>query len=388
MSVSVAIICRNSSDVIERCLESVKDADEIVVVDTGSDDNTMEIVRKYTDKVYEYWGCNEGGKKDGLFANFADARNKALEYCTQTHILTIDSDEVLNYGMDEMKRFTGVSMSVKCISADTGESHYQPRLYLRSPSIFWQGAAHNYLNCPDGEPSNITITFHGNKQKQRDPDRTMRILERWIKDNPDNCLREMYYLSKEYYKRRWYNRAIAVINTYLLQSKNPGEKADALIILALCHIHLKNKPEAINACLGAININPDFEEALRMAGELATSPARLKWKHLASQAANVGVLFIRQERRIRVTLFADKDYTQFINSVRNGKIDIEIICPQNYNQLSIEAIKSRLANSDIIHTTGRIKAEAPNKRIIRSEDFNPDAEYWTKIYLNNKNEIK
>ena len=70
-TISVSLICRNSSDVLERCLESVKDADEIVICDTGSSDNTLEIARKYTDKVFEYWLCNEGGKKDGLFADFA-----------------------------------------------------------------------------------------------------------------------------------------------------------------------------------------------------------------------------------------------------------------------------------------------------------------------------
>jgi len=117
MSLSVAIICRNSSDVIERCLESIKDADEIVVVDTGSFDNTIEIAKRYTDKVYEYWGCNESGKKDGLFMSFADARNKALEYCTMTHIFSIDADEVLEQGMDEMKKFEGISLAVRCISA-------------------------------------------------------------------------------------------------------------------------------------------------------------------------------------------------------------------------------------------------------------------------------
>ena len=74
MSLSVAIICRNSSDVIERCLESIKDADEIVVVDTGSFDNTIEIAKRYTDKVYEYWGATKEEEKRRAFMSFADAR--------------------------------------------------------------------------------------------------------------------------------------------------------------------------------------------------------------------------------------------------------------------------------------------------------------------------
>ncbi|HBJ81948.1 glycosyltransferase, partial [Pseudothermotoga sp.] len=50
---SVAMIVKDEESNIRRALDSVKDiADEIVVVDTGSVDNTPDIVRKYTDKLY------------------------------------------------------------------------------------------------------------------------------------------------------------------------------------------------------------------------------------------------------------------------------------------------------------------------------------------------
>ena len=49
---SVYIICKNEEKHIQRVLESVKDFDEIIVVDSGSVDNTLEIARKYTNKVF------------------------------------------------------------------------------------------------------------------------------------------------------------------------------------------------------------------------------------------------------------------------------------------------------------------------------------------------
>lgn len=46
--ISVSLIVKNESSCLAKCLESVKDADEIIICDTGSQDNTIEIAKKYT----------------------------------------------------------------------------------------------------------------------------------------------------------------------------------------------------------------------------------------------------------------------------------------------------------------------------------------------------
>jgi glycosyltransferase involved in cell wall biosynthesis len=375
MSISVSMIVRNSSDVLCRCLESVNDADEIVIVDTGSDDNTIEIAKKYTDKVYEYWGCNEGGKKDGLFANFADARNYSLSKCTKTHVFTIDSDEELEPGgMEIMKAFPGKALSVKCVSGIHGEIHRQPRLYMRHPAIYWKGAAHNYLTCSGGQFSDVTITYWPNTQKKKDPDRTKRILERWVKKNPKNCTRELYYLAKEYFKRHWFKKAKKTFEKYIPKSEFPAEKADALVMLTRCNIGLNKYDEATNTCMAAININPEFKEALELAGELAPSNTnRLKWKHIASNAINNDVLFTRLDKRLKVTVLSKWDWAGsgygIVKSVRKasgGAIDIEAITEnEGVGSLKFqiqtgpgimrtgkEVAEARIKNSDIIHFKG------------------------------------
>lgn len=82
--ISIPFIVKNESKYMRICLESIKDiADEIIVADTGSTDNTKEICKQYTDKIYDYkWNDS-----------FADARNFALEKCTGDWILRIDGDE-------------------------------------------------------------------------------------------------------------------------------------------------------------------------------------------------------------------------------------------------------------------------------------------------------
>jgi len=372
--ISVSMIVRNSSDVLERCLETVKTADEIVIVDTGSDDETKLIARKYTDKIYDYWGCNEGGKKDGLFANFADARNFSLSKCTGTHILTIDSDEELEPGgIEKLKQFDGKALSIKCISGVTGEIHRQPRFYRREPGIYWKGAAHNYLTCSGGQYSDITITYWPNQQKKKDPDRTMRILERWVKENRKDCTRELYYLAKEYYKRGWWKKAIKVYEKYIPKSTFLAEKADALVFLSRCYVAQGKYDKAVNACMGALNINPEFQEALLLIGELSNVENRLKWQHLASSANNAGVLFTRPDKRMKVTVLSKWDWAgsgyRIVKAVRKaskGAIDIEAITeyegqgtdkyyiPSGPSVLRIgkEVAQSRINQSDIIHFKG------------------------------------
>ena len=54
ITVSLCMIVRDEEAVLERCLESVRDAvDEIIIVDTGSTDGTKDIGRKYTGKIYD-----------------------------------------------------------------------------------------------------------------------------------------------------------------------------------------------------------------------------------------------------------------------------------------------------------------------------------------------
>jgi glycosyltransferase involved in cell wall biosynthesis len=80
---SVILITQDESTDIRACLESVHWADEIVVVDGGSRDDTIAICREYTDKVYvsENW------------PGFGPQKNHALSYATGEWVLSLDADE-------------------------------------------------------------------------------------------------------------------------------------------------------------------------------------------------------------------------------------------------------------------------------------------------------
>jgi len=83
MSLSVIVIARNNEATLRRCLESVAWADEIVVLDSGSTDRTMEVAREFTPHVHQ----------TPDFPGHGPQKNRALDRATQDWIFSLDSDE-------------------------------------------------------------------------------------------------------------------------------------------------------------------------------------------------------------------------------------------------------------------------------------------------------
>lgn len=90
-TLSVILITKNESDRVERCLISVKDiADEIIVLDSGSTDNTVDICKNYTEDVY----CTD-------WPGFGVQKQRALAKATCDWVLSIDADEALDEEMQQ-----------------------------------------------------------------------------------------------------------------------------------------------------------------------------------------------------------------------------------------------------------------------------------------------
>lgn len=92
--ISVAVITRNEANNLARCLQSVAWADEIVVVDSGSTDKTVEIARRHAAKVHvEAW------------RGFAAQKNVAISLTSNLWVLSLDADEWLgDDGAEEVRR--------------------------------------------------------------------------------------------------------------------------------------------------------------------------------------------------------------------------------------------------------------------------------------------
>lgn len=87
-TLSIALIVKNEEKFIQNCLFSLKPiSDEIIIVDTGSEDNTIDIANKFDCSISEYKWNN----------NYSEARNFSISKCKSDWILIIDADETISY---------------------------------------------------------------------------------------------------------------------------------------------------------------------------------------------------------------------------------------------------------------------------------------------------
>ena len=81
--ISIIVITKNEADDIRECLKSISWADEIIILDSGSSDDTVKIAREFSKLVYisQDW------------QGFGIQKNRALAYATHNWVLSIDADE-------------------------------------------------------------------------------------------------------------------------------------------------------------------------------------------------------------------------------------------------------------------------------------------------------
>lgn len=172
------------------------------------------------------------------------------------------------------------------------ERHRFPRLFKNCPEINWCGSIHNYLNKVADKWEDIVITYGYSPTHGTDPDRSLRLLEQAVIDEPKSS-RNWYYLGREYqYKHRWAASEVALRKALDMSRWSP-EIADSRFLMARALWNLQRGNEAREECLKAIGVNPNFKEALLFMGDMCYPGSRSAWHRYAGTATNEGLLFVR-----------------------------------------------------------------------------------------------
>lgn len=142
---TLSMIVKNEEKYLRECLESVRGiADEIVIVDTGSTDNTIAIAEEFNAKIFHFEWIND----------FAAARNYALERSAGEYVLYMDADERLNEkSIPELKKIvqSGIKGAFNCtvnnIDTITNRPHLMKytRLFKNNRKLKFLGAVHEQI---------------------------------------------------------------------------------------------------------------------------------------------------------------------------------------------------------------------------------------------------
>lgn len=200
MRISVCLIVKNEEEVLTRCLDSVKSfADEIIVVDTGSTDNTRSIAQKYTQKVFEFEWCDD----------FSKARNFSFSKATCDYLFWIDADDFIP--LEEQSKIISLKNSITpadtymfkyvTLSSDCIYSKfyfYRERLMKNCERARFKGFIHEYVQ-PFGKIVYSEIEILHKKSTNKNPRRNIDVYNANIVKGGILSSRDKYYFAKEFF---------------------------------------------------------------------------------------------------------------------------------------------------------------------------------------------
>lgn len=277
--VCVYAICKNESQFVDKWIESMKEADLIVVLDTGSDDDTLEHLKRYENvdgvnimiaqQVIKPW-------------RFDTARNCALQLVPEEYniLVSTDLDEVLEPGWAQQLRDNWVdgvhergNYKYSWSHLSNGESG---RVFVydkvHSRDWIWKHPVHELLWNVKTQTNHYsyenTLNLFDTMHLHHYPDMTksrgsyLGLLELRAEECDDDYY-GLIYLAHEYYYQGQYENSIATLNKVL--EKHQGEyttveEASCYLFMGDSYFALKLNEKAMDSYLKAISIEPTYRE--------------------------------------------------------------------------------------------------------------------------------
>ncbi len=180
-TLSVCLIVKNEEAVLAGCLsDAVRFADELIVVDTGSQDRTKEIAHQFTEKVFDFAWCDD----------FSAARNASFARASCDYVMWLDADDRISAENVEKIIQLKQTLSAKLVYAgydrpEEGVEYGCLRIVKRDAGFIWKGIVHERLELPDGaehpaESEILTADFMIKHSKLTELDylRNIKLMER------------------------------------------------------------------------------------------------------------------------------------------------------------------------------------------------------------------
>lgn len=284
LPISVCIISKNEENFIEECLRRLSSYDwQIIVVDTGSTDKTIEIAKKYTPNVYHFDWIND----------FSAAKNYAVSLASNDYILTVDCDEYLvpdentdnviahliemaapnKIGMVHRLNPTAETSCDESSVSDSAEPpvivHDYPARFFHREYAHYQGSIHEQLTALDGtSPEFISIPlsfyhegYRSGSIKKAKAARNIALLEAELENNGLDAY-ILFQLGQSYFGLSDYLHALPYFEEALTMEVNEQEPYVQTLVesygYCLLYLHQFTKALGLESIYSVFSKQADF----------------------------------------------------------------------------------------------------------------------------------
>ncbi|CEP50985.1 glycosyltransferase [[Clostridium] sordellii] len=261
MLLSIVMMVKNEERYLDKTLESLKPLmkeidSELIILDTGSDDSTVEIAKKHTDKVFFANWSND----------FGQMRNISISHASGEWILILDADEQLTsydklkefFNSNLCKKYNSATITLKNIfSEDEDRYSIDPllRLFKNYDGFRYEGAIHEQPIFKSPTYNDIArfnhygYLFEDEEVRQLKEIRNKAILLKEIEKNPNNPYIN-YQLGKQYIISKNYEDALFYIEKgYEIYEKNKYIPLFVTLDLANLYVDLSEFDKCENLCI-------------------------------------------------------------------------------------------------------------------------------------------
>jgi len=245
--ISVCMIVKNEEEVLARCLEAARGLwDELIIVDTGSTDRTIEIAKAYGARVLHYEWIAPGNK--------GEARNVGIDAATGEWIVVLDADEVLSDARGLRQAIISQPQAVNGLNVrfvNVGENErvdlqwYQLRIFRRGQYRYIH-REHEIPICTGEQViQTVDYTFEHRPPANRAAPKVGAMLERLkldVIEHPTDP-HSLYMLARQYGHAEQFNEAITAVEKYLTLP-DANMRSDAARLAGICCLRVSQRQRA------------------------------------------------------------------------------------------------------------------------------------------------
>lgn len=268
MLLTIGLMVKNEEKHLARCIEALmpilnKLEAELVIVDTGSEDNTVEIARKYTEKVYFYEWNND----------FGEMRNRIISHSIGEWYFSIDADEIIKnpdeivsfFESNQYKLYNSATILIKSFKHSLDDKEFVTvdlkRLFRKDKDFKFIGSIHEQpVSKLPTKKLNCTVEHYGylsddNDLMDRKYSRNKELLEIELKKNPENIYIK-YQLAVTYSMNRMFKESLEILENLYSNIGYEEKKKYKYVVndYALALQRNNNNEECERVCLEGIDL--------------------------------------------------------------------------------------------------------------------------------------